>query len=295
MIELAAGPLAARFAPEVGMVCASLTWEGEELLHPRKGLEAYRTTGSSMGIPLLHPWANRLGAERFLVDGVEVHAEPGAPGVRTDEHGLPIHGLLAASDRWQVTRSEAARLTAELDFGAQADLLAVFPFAHVIEIDVELEAGALRYTTAIRAERPLPVAFGYHPYLVAPDGWEAELPAMRHRPVDERGIPTGETAEAPAEVVLTGERTFDDGYDRVAEGAVFALTGGGRRVEVVFESGFPAAQVFSPPGAGFICFEPMAAPTNALADGSAPLTADYRATWSLRVTAASGRSPSSPS
>ena len=32
-------------------------------------------------------------------------------------------------------------------------------------------------------------------------------------------------------------------------------------------SGYPAAQVFSPPGADFICFEPMTAPTNALRSG----------------------------
>jgi aldose 1-epimerase len=33
-------------------------------------------------------------------------------------------------------------------------------------------------------------------------------------------------------------------------------------------AGFPAAQVFSPPGAQFICFEPMTAPTNALRCGA---------------------------
>jgi aldose 1-epimerase len=36
---------------------------------------------------------------------------------------------------------------------------------------------------------------------------------------------------------------------------------------VTFETGYPAAQVFSPPGADFICFEPMTAPTNALRSG----------------------------
>jgi galactose mutarotase-like enzyme len=31
--------------------------------------------------------------------------------------------------------------------------------------------------------------------------------------------------------------------------------------------GFPVAQVFSPPGAPFVCFEPMTAPTDALRSG----------------------------
>jgi galactose mutarotase-like enzyme len=37
---------------------------------------------------------------------------------------------------------------------------------------------------------------------------------------------------------------------------------------MVLESGYPAGQVFTPPGAPFICFEPMTAPTNALRSGA---------------------------
>jgi galactose mutarotase-like enzyme len=60
---------------------------------------------------------------------------------------------------------------------------------------------------------------------------------------------------------------FDDGFDQVAEGAVFAVSGGGRRLEVCFERGYPAAQVFAPAGETVICFEPMTAPTDALRRG----------------------------
>jgi aldose 1-epimerase len=64
-----------------------------------------------------------------------------------------------------------------------------------------------------------------------------------------------------------GDRAFDDGYDQVTNGAVFAVSGGGRRIEVHFERGFPAAQIFAPPGEDLVCFEPMAAPTDALRRG----------------------------
>jgi aldose 1-epimerase len=43
-----------------------------------------------------------------------------------------------------------------------------------------------------------------------------------------------------------------------------------RRVEVKFEKGYPAAQVFAPRSDDVVCFEPMAAPTDALRRG------DYR-------------------
>ena len=64
-----------------------------------------------------------------------------------------------------------------------------------------------------------------------------------------------------------GEQTFDDLFPDIVPGATFALEGGGRRVEVVFDEGYPVAQVFAPGGKDFICFEPMTAPTNALGSG----------------------------
>ena len=64
-----------------------------------------------------------------------------------------------------------------------------------------------------------------------------------------------------------GDKAFDDGYDEVADGAVFAVSGGGRRIEVHFEQGYPAAQIFAPPSEDVVCFEPMTAPTDALRRG----------------------------
>jgi galactose mutarotase-like enzyme len=67
------------------------------------------------------------------------------------------------------------------------------------------------------------------------------------------------------------DKAFDDAYDQVAEGAVFAVSGGGRRIEVHFEQGYPAAQIFAPPpddpAKTIVCFEPMTAPTDALRQG----------------------------
>ena len=46
--------------------------------------------------------------------------------------------------------------------------------------------------------------------------------------------------------------------DDAAAAAVFALSGGGRRIEVVFEQGFPAAQIFAPSNDDVVGIEPMA-------------------------------------
>ena len=48
---------------------------------------------------------------------------------------------------------------------------------------------------------------------------------------------------------------------------MFALSGGDRRIEVHFDEGYTAAQVFAPGNDDVVCFEPMAAPTDALRRG----------------------------
>jgi galactose mutarotase-like enzyme len=83
-----------------------------------------------------------------------------------------------------------------------------------------------------------------------------------------------------------GDKLFDDGFDQVAEGSVFAVSGGGRRLEVCFEQGYPAAQVFAPASETVICFEPMTAPTDALRRGgyrSARPGAPDTTVFSIRV------------
>jgi galactose mutarotase-like enzyme len=120
-------------------------------------------------------------------------------------------------------------------------------------------------------DRAVPLCFGFHPYLQLPgarrDQWIIETPPLRHLRLDERGLPTGETARQQASIEQLSDKAFDEGYDDVAHGAVFAVSGADHRIEVHFELGYPAAQIFAPPGEDVVCFEPMAAPTDALRRG----------------------------
>lgn len=264
--------LEAQFVPDAGMIGISLTDSGVELLGQRRGLDAYVANGKTMGIPILYPWANRLGANTYTAEDTTVTLTAGEHGVRTDPNGLPIHGVLAAYPNWRVTHESANELTAEVDFGDQ-DLLASFPFPHRLALTVSLFERTLRLRTSVTpsGEKAVPLCFGFHPYLRLPDApreqWIIETPPLRHLKLDERGLPTGETTPQPATTEALGDKAFDDGYDEVAEGAVFAVSGGGRRIEVHFEQGYPAAQVFAPPGEDVVCFEPMTAPTDALRHG----------------------------
>src|SRR2546423_12037375 len=114
VVRMTEGDLAATFVPQLGMIGASLEHRGEELLGQRNGLPAYEAKGSTMGIPLLYPWANRLSGLHYEAAGKEVTIDPGSPRVRRDPNGLPIHGLLAANPHWQAPDAGGA-LRATLD------------------------------------------------------------------------------------------------------------------------------------------------------------------------------------
>ena len=92
---------------------------GMELLGQRRGLLAYVSNHKTMGIPILYPFANRLSANGYGVDGGAVTLTPGVGGVRSDEHGLVIHGVLAAYPGWLVKQPADNRVTADLDYGGQ--------------------------------------------------------------------------------------------------------------------------------------------------------------------------------
>src|SRR3954449_8137618 len=101
-ITLTDGDLTATFVPQLGMIGASLTHEGEELLGQRNGLAAYEAKGSTMGIPMLYPWANRLAGLDYEAAGKRVSIDADSPRIRLDPNGLPIHGVLAANSQWEV-------------------------------------------------------------------------------------------------------------------------------------------------------------------------------------------------
>jgi len=216
--------LSAVYVPGAGMLATSLSDGGTELLGQRRGLDAYVSAGKTMGIPLLYPWANRLSAKTYDVDGETVTLARDGYGMRPDNNGLPIHGLLAAYPGWRAQQVSAQKLTAELDFGAHEELRESFPFPHLIELTVELSDRTLAVSTTVTptSDMAVPLVYGYHPYLQLPDvprpEWRIEMAKMRHLILDATGIPTGASADWPATAEPLGDKVFDDGFDQVADG-----------------------------------------------------------------------------
>src|SRR4051794_33895599 len=172
------------------MVCTSLRHAGEELLGQRKGLDAYATQGSTMGIPLLYPWANRLAERRFECRGRTVDLDAAPHRFRPDG----MHGALAAGGAWHVLDDGDRHILAGFDWGLDEELMAAFPFAHRVTLRVELEPDRLHYV--LRVDGDAPVSFGLHPYFNVADGTQLQVPVAERLVLDERQLPTGERVPA---------------------------------------------------------------------------------------------------
>ena len=286
-MTLVAGELAATFLPDLGMTGVSLRCRGREHLALPGGLAALRA-GNTLGLPLLAPWANRLGSRRYRAAGVDVDLDGLQLGC--DGNDLPIHGVLVGRPGWRVGRCTARRGTARL--GAAIDVNApAFPFSHRIELSVARDRQLTIDTTLVpTGGRAVPVAFGWHPYLRLPETprsrWHLHLPSRAHLALDQLGLPTGAEHDETREAAPIGRRTFDDLYRLGRYRRLALVADDDSSITMRAGRGYGHAQVWVPAGRPFAALEPMTAPTNSLVDGTASVVEPgdaFTATFSLAI------------
>lgn len=270
VVTIGSRALEADFVPDLGMLGTSIRHQGDELLCLPADLDAHRR-GELTGLPLLAPWANRLGKRSFVVDGQPLDLR--GLDLVTDGRGLPIHGTMVARRGWVIEHASDRALEARFDTSDAPELLAAFPFPHELRLAIEVDEASLSIATSVvpTSARTVPVSFGFHPYFALPGVDRSDvrlgLPARHHVELDDRMLPTGETTAETAEDEVIGQRSFDDHY-RLGEERTLTLTGGGRRLSLHLDEGYDHAQVYAPFGAAFVCLEPMTAPVNALVEGT---------------------------
>jgi aldose 1-epimerase len=286
-ITLAAGELSATFLPALGMTGVSMRCNGREHLALPGGLAALRR-GSTLGLPLLAPWANRLSQWHYRVGDVDVDLAGLELG--TDGNGLPIHGVLVGRPGWRIERCTTSGGRACVHAAIDLDHPA-FPFPHRVEVTATAKERQLTVDTTVVATGTgaVPVAFGWHPYLRLPgtprSRWRLRLPDRTHVTLDDRGIPTGGEVPEQREADPIGRRRFDDLYvlDRDRH---LALESDDCMISMRPGAGYQYAQVWVPPGRPFAALEPMTTRTNSLVDGTTPLVDPgeaYTASFTLAV------------
>ena len=266
-------------APAIGNMAYEILVGGKNILwFPYKSPAELAAKQQFCGIPFLGPWANRLDSDEYWANGKKYILNPSLGNVRRDGKQHPIHGLLNYSPHWQVMEVKAgddsASATSLLDFTQYPELMAQFPFAHKIRMTYRLANGEVTVETAIenRSMEPLPVAIGFHPYFQihdAPrDQWKVHVAARDHVVLSDALIPTGEKkpVQFADPLSLSGTQLDDVFSNLVRDGdgtAQFWVEGARQRITVTYGRKYSVAVIYAPPGRDFICFEPMAAITNA--------------------------------
>jgi len=299
---LSPAQVTASFVPRAGMVCSSMTHDGDEMLGQRYGLAGYLESGKTFGVPILAPWANRLGRMAYAVvhqgGGIRrIDVRPDIPHLRVDAYGQPIHGLLRGSPDWEVVEARAtpteAWITAQLDFNHFRSDFSAFPFEHLIEMKVTLRGTALTFSTQITAtgQDEVPIAFGWHPYLTIPglsrSEWEVYLPFTRRCPLDATKLPMGTREDVEPIVGRLGERNLDDLFADVVNGTTASIQGNGRRMSIRFDTGYDWAILYGPANRDHICIEPMTAASDPFSGQDpmevVPRSGTFRATFTIWV------------
>lgn len=271
-------------APSVGNMAFSMKIKGQEVLRwPYTTVEEFKAKPGMHGIPFMGPWANRLDEQAFYANGRRYAFDMALGNVRGQ---VPIHGFLTTNDQWRVVEAKAddrsARVTSRLEFYRHPMWMKQFPFAHTIDMTYTLQDGALQVTTRIQnlSTDPMPVSIGFHPYFQLTDSmrddWTISIGARTHWLLAPSKVPTGETEAIeslfpdPKAIALKDvdlDHVFGDLLRDEAGRSVMTVKGKSQQLDVVVGPNYRAMVIYAPkrtPTANFICFEPMAAITNAM-------------------------------
>lgn len=271
--------------PEFGNNAFEFRQHGHNYLwQPAAGFPAFFDRKALFGVPFLAPWANRLDQDSYWVGNAQYTLNRRLGNIRDDANHKPIHGLMIF-ETWHIDKMSfdtgGASLTCSFRFTGKPRMIAQFPFAHRLEMTHTLRERRLHVRIKIVSEcdEPFPVTIGFHPYFTLPgsvrDDWTLELAARKHVELSDAKIPTGQTTPISS-AVRTSLRTnqLDDVFTdliRDPEGwAVFRAknaTGESKTISglmVGFGPKYPVAVVYAPKGGNYVCFEPMAAVTDAV-------------------------------
>lgn len=205
----------------------------------------------------LTPFSNRLRDGRFTFSGRQIAMPRNTPGPHV-EHG---HGWQRP---WTIAVRGPGRIVLHYEHDADD-----WPFAYAISQAIELTEVGLRVTlTALnRGSEPMPYGFGLHPFFPASPVTTLEAAVEKAWRVDGEVMPTdlvpATTLWGDAPRLDVGEVALDTaftGWDGVAtirwpeQGAGLRMTASEPLRHLV---------VYTPPGAGHFCAEPVSNCTDA--------------------------------
>ena len=248
-------------APEAGAI---LGWRigRVPILRPAGPEAVLSGRARGMGAYPLVPFSNRIGGGGFRFQGRDYRLTRADPGFAT-----PIHGV-GWVRRWAVVARDEASAVLRLRHPCAPADLALWPFPFTATLRVWLAPTRLTLTMRLvnEAAGPAPAGLGLHPYFPRPPGARLQFAATGAWVADAARLPLAHGTVPPAWDHAAGRDVGTVALDDVFTGwdgvAVLDLPPWRLRMEA--SAAFRHLVVFTPPGAGFFCVEPVSHMTDAV-------------------------------
>ena len=260
-IELRAGPVRLRVAPEVGGSITRYATErggnGDnasaiEWMRPAPAEAlAERSAGGASSFPMV-PFSNRIRDARFRFRGRMVQLPQNFP---PEPHAIHGHAWRAP---WTVLDRGAASLLIEYRHPAGA-----WPWPYVAQQQFDLTAERLRvrFSVTNEAAEPMPVGFGLHPYFVRTPRATVRADVGRMWMTDDTMVPVNLTPPPP-QLLLDGAGLNpdatppDNNFVRFGGRAEVAWPEWNARLRIDTDPAYACLVVYTPAGRDFFCVEP---------------------------------------
>mgnify|MGYP001032843851 CR=1 FL=1 len=258
-VELATERFRLTLLPERGGRIAACQWRHPDgrwldLIRP---MSTPHDGDEEAGCFPLTPFSNRLRDGRFTFEGRDIHMPRNTPGPHV-EHG---HGWQRP---WKVVASEPDRIVLGYEHAGDAW---PFPYAAMQTIELMCDRLRIRLTAHNRGREPMPYGFGLHPFFPAtPETTlEARVETVWHVDGEVMPVRLGPAAElwGDAARLPVGQVSLDTafaGWDGVA---TIRWPEHGAGLGMVADAPLRHLVVYTPPGAGHFCAEPVSNCTDA--------------------------------
>jgi aldose 1-epimerase len=256
--------------PEAGCQCMSYSVGGLDVIAGPSNPDQWRAHPFRSGIPILFPWPGRIADGRFVERGTALSLPLNEPARRNAIHGL------VWNCPFTVARRGPYHLSAVLDSAANAELMRLWPFPFVLEIEYEVGGGLrVRARAHNTGKSAMPFGVGAHPYFHAPlrpsgsrGAMTIQLPCADGRwPLDERMLPAGAPVALAGKFDLRaahalGVETYDDVFrldsrrDPALPCARLVDPATKLALEIRADAAFGQFVVYAPPGGAVVALEP---------------------------------------
>jgi len=261
LIRIEDGLAVVELAPDVGGAVASYRWRSSagaiDWFRPTDPAALANRDAGAMGCFPLVPYSNRIRDGRFTFANRPV----ALPITVEDPHHEHGHGWRRP---WTVKEHNTASAVLSYRHAAGS-----WPWSYEARQHFSLTDGELSIRISIRnlAQAPMPMGMGLHPYFPStPLAW-IEAPVIGMWEADAEILPVRHLAPPeganPTTGIAVSETSLDTVFTGWSRSARIIWPEFGRRLDIEADAPLDRLVLYTPPGEGYFCAEPVSNMTDA--------------------------------